>query len=241
MNELSIIVPCLSSVDELPNFIDELADYLMGNPSDVEIVIITSENLHKNISVTNYVNVKYPWLKFRMLQKLGTSTSYGALARLGLAYSTSRYAVLVSPYGEDDISIITKMLNMIRKGAQVIQVTRYALPEDTETVQLRFRVYQYIYRFFTNILLGHKVSDSTYAFKMFDRTFIQAVGLTQTGRSISPEITLKGLLAGGKVEYLPSGVRPKQIGSKFKLYKDGCGYVWLLLRCFGHKIGISWF
>ena len=76
---------------------------------------------------------------------------------------------------------------------------------------------------------------------MFDRVFIQAVGLTQTVRSISPEITLKGLLAGGKVEYLPAGVRSKQIGSKFKLHKDGFGYAWLLIRGFGHRIGITWF
>lgn len=241
MNELSIIVPCLASVDELPEFMDEMAEYLMENPADIEIVIVNNKNLHQNTSIADYVKTKYPWLKFRMLQKYGLSDSYGALVRLGLAYSTSRYAVLVSPYGEDDISIITKMLGMIRKGAQVIQVTRYALPEDTETVQVRFRIYQYVYRFFLNIFLGYKVSDSTYAFKMFDRVFIQAVGLTQTGRSISPEITLKALLGKGVVEYLPSGVRSKQIGSKFKLHKDGFGYVWLLVRAFGHRIGIAWF
>ncbi len=241
MNELSIIVPCLASVDGLPEFMDELAEYLMENPGDVETIIVTNKSLHQNISIADYVKKKYPWLKFRMLQKIGLSNSYGAIARLGIAYSTSRYAVLVSPYGEDDISLIGKMLSLIRKGAQVVQATRFTLPEDSQTVQLRFRIYQYFYRYFTKILLGHNISDSTYAFKMFDRVFIQAVGLTQTVRSISPEITLKGLLAGGKVEYLPAGVRPKQIGSKFKLHKDGFGYVWLLIRGFGHRIGIKWF
>ena len=242
MNELSIIVPCLASVDELPEFMDELAAYLMGNPSDIETVIVTHEKHHSNESIADYVKKKYPWLKFRMLQKFGTSISYGALTRLGLAYSTSRYAVLVSPYGEDNIGIINKMLGIIRKGAQVIQVTRYALPEDTETVQVRFRIYQYIYRFFTRILLGHAISDSTYAFKMFDRIFMQSIGLTQNGRSISPEITIKAILAGGKVEYLPSGVRPRQIGSRFKLHKDGLGYIWLLIRGLGHRIKLfPWF
>ena len=36
MNELSIIVPCLASIEGLPQFIDELAEYLMENPADVE-------------------------------------------------------------------------------------------------------------------------------------------------------------------------------------------------------------
>ena len=241
MNELSIIVPCLASVEELPEFMDELAEYLMENPGDVETIIVTNENHHQNISIADYVKKKYPWLKFCMLQKIGPSNSYGAIARLGIAYSSSRYAVLVSPYGEDDISLIGKMLSLIRNGAQVVQATRFTLQKDSETVQLRFRIYQYIYRNFTKLLLGHNISDSTYAFKMFDRVFIQAVGLTQTFRSISPEITLKGLLAGGKVEYIPAGIRPKQIGSKFKLHKDGFGYVWLLLRGLGHRIGITWF
>ena len=242
MNELSIIVPCIESVDKLPDFMDGLAAYLMGNPSDTETIIVTHEQHHSNIAIADYVKNKYPWLKFRMLQKFGNSIGYGGLVRFGLAYSTSRYAVLVSPYSEDDISIITKMLSMIRKGDQVIQVTRYVFPKDTETVQLRFRIYQSIYRFFTAILLGHTVSDSTYAFKMFDRIFIQSIGLTQNGRSISPEITIKAILAGGKVEYLPSGVKPRQIGSRFKLYKDGLGYIWLLIRGLGHRIKLfPWF
>ena len=34
MNELSIIVICHSRVDVLPNFIDSLSKYLMGNPKN---------------------------------------------------------------------------------------------------------------------------------------------------------------------------------------------------------------
>jgi len=242
MNELSVIVPCLSPLDTLPEFIDELAKYLMGNPGDIEVIVVTAGYSDSGTSIADYVQDNYPWMKFRILQRLGESTNYGALARLGLAYSTSHYAVLVSPYGEDDISIINKMLGMIRKGSQVVQVTRYSTPEDSETVQLRFRMYQYFYRIFTRLLLGYTISDSTYGFKMFDRIFIQALGLTQNTRAISPEITIKALLAGGRIEYLPSGVRSAQIGGKFKLHKDGFGYIWLLVRGFGHRTKIIlWF
>ena len=47
MNELSIIITCHSNVDVLPSFIDSLSKYLMGNPSDVEIIIVTNE---KNVN-----------------------------------------------------------------------------------------------------------------------------------------------------------------------------------------------
>lgn len=242
MNELSILVPCPSSVDILPNFMDILSKYLMGNPADVEIIVVTNEDAGAIISIADYIQKKYPWLKFRLLQKKGGTNPYGALVRFGLAHSSSRYAVLVSPYGEDDISIINKMLGMIRKGIQVVQVTRYSLPEDSGTVQSKFRLYQRIYRLLAKWLLGLKSSDFTYGFKMFDRVFIQALGLTQNTRAISPEITIKALLAGGSIEYLPSGVRPAQIGGKFKLHKDGPGYLWLLIRGFFHRTKtILWF
>lgn len=242
MNELSIIVPCPSSVDILPDFMDVLSKYLMGNPADVEIIIVTNENAGSIISIADYIQKKYPWLKFRLLQKKGEFNPYGALVRFGLAHSSSRYAVLISPYGEDDISIINKMLGVMRKGAQVVQVNRYSSPEDSETVQYKFRIYQHIYRLLTRCLLGLKVSDSTYGFKMFDRVFIQSLGLTQNSRSISPEITLKGLLAGGRIEYLSSGMKEGQIGGKFKLHKDGPGYLWLLIRGFFHRTKtILWF
>ncbi len=242
MNELSVVIPCISSVDMLPQFIDELAIYLMENPGDVDIIIVVNERIHSIGRVVQYVRRRYPWLKFEMLQRKGGSCSYGALARFGIAYSTSRYAVFVSPYGEDDISLLTPMLHKIRNGIQVVQVTRYSSVADSRKVQLRFRIYQDIYRLLTRILLGIKISDSTYGFKMFDRVFIQALGLNQNGYSICPEITFKALLAGGRVEYISSSVKSKAVNKDFKLYKEGIGYLWLLIRGFVHRRGgILWF
>lgn len=241
MTELSVILPCMSSTDMLNGFMDDLAVYLMENPSDVEIIVVANESASSSASIIEYVGKRYAWLKITMLQRKGKKRSYGALVRFGLAYSASRYAVLVSPYGEDDLSIITQMLNKIRKGSQVVQATRYSSVEDSRSVRLRFRIYQYIYRLLSQLLLGLKISDSTYGFKMFDRVFIQALGLTQNGYSICPEITLKGLLAGGRVEYVSSTARSTKRITDFKLYKEGFGYLWLLIRGFGHRIGILWF
>lgn len=241
MNELSIIVPCLHFTDILPSFIDDISKYVMSNPNDIELIIITNESTNSGISVIDHVKKKYPWLRFRMIQRYGRTRSYGALVRLGLAYSTSTYAVLVSPYGEDDISIISQMLNKIRKGAQLVQASRYSSKENSTKVQFRFRIYQYIYRFLAKLLIGKKISDSTYSFKMFDRIFLQALGLTLNGYSICPEIVFKTLLATGKVEYIPVSMMQVKAHRTFKLYKEGIGYFLVLARGFAHRIGILWF
>jgi len=241
MNELSIIIPCLFSTDMLPQFIDKLAVYLMSNPSDTDLIVVANENAISTHSIIEYVRGKYPWLRFEMIQRVGKARSYGALCRFGIAYSTSRYFVLVSPYGEDDMSTIPQMLNKIRKGAQVVQATRYSSTDDARQVPLKFHIYQYIYRSLVRLLLGLGISDSTYGFKMVDRVFIQALGLTQNGYGICPEITLKALLAGAKVEYISSTFKTSPMHKDFKLYKEGIGYLWLLIRGFAHRIGILWF
>ncbi|MGD0335719.1 MAG: glycosyltransferase [Candidatus Omnitrophota bacterium] len=241
MNELSVIIPCISTTELLPALVDELAGYLMANPSDVDIIVVANEKSYTPNNLSGYVQSNYPWLKFEMLQLKGGRRSFGALARFGIAYSTSSYVVLVSGYGEDDIGIIPKMLNQIRNGAQVVQATRSGSLSNKNDVSFKFRLYQALYRFLIKLLLGIKIKDSTYGFKMFDRVFIQSLGLNQNGFSICPEITLKALLAGGRVEYVDSKVKSKPLNKDFKLYKEGISYLWLLLRGFAHRLGILWF
>lgn len=242
MNELSIVVPCLSSIDMLSDFMDRIAVHIMANPADVDLIIVANQKAGSPSSaIIEYVKAKYPWFRVAFLQRAGSTRSYGALVRFGVAYSSSSYVVLVSPHGEDDLDIIPQMLCEIRKGRQVVQATRYSSPEDVKNVTLKFRLYQVIYRTMTKILLGFSISDSTYGFKMFDRVFMQALGLTQNGFSISPEITFKAILAGGKVSYISSKVKAAPLRRDFKLHKEGVGYIWLLTRGFCHRIGLLWF
>jgi len=241
INELSIIIPCVSTIEPLPRFIDDLARYLMENPSDVDLIVVANPSANGLEKVIEHGRKQHPWLKLTILQRTGKDVLFGALARFGIAYSGSRYVVLVSPYGENDISIIPEMLRRIRQGAQVVQATRYTKAEDARSVPLLYRFYQYIYRFLTKLFLGVKITDSTYGFKMFDRAFTQALGLAQNGYSISPEITLKAVLAGGRVEYVPSTANLSPLNKDFKLYREGLGYLWLLIRGAAHRMGILWF
>ena len=68
MNELSILVPCISSEQILPDFIDNLTNYLMSNPGDVEVIVIMNESSDYLNVIKNYIQKKYPWLKIIILQ-----------------------------------------------------------------------------------------------------------------------------------------------------------------------------
>lgn len=241
MNELSIIIPCTRSIEALPTFIDKLAHFIMANPTDIDVIIVTNEDPVFTSGIVKSIKQKYSWLKFDVLQRKGLSRNFGALVRFGIAYSSSRYAVLVSPYGEDDLTVINKMLDKAREGHQVIQANRYNTGDEAKNVGFKFLMYQKIYRSLIKSLLNLDISDSTYGFKMFDRVFVQTIGLTQNGYSICSEITLKSLLADGRVAYAHSDLKIERKNTDFRLYKEGWGYFYLLIRGFLHRRGILWF
>lgn len=241
MNELSIIIPCVSSVEAVPKFIDMLAAYLMSNPSETDIILAVNEKAGDVGEVVNYVQKKYPWLKFEALQRSGGPRSYGALARFALAYSTSQYAVLVSPHDQEDIALINGMLQKIKQGNQVVQAISPHSEADTNLKQILFNIYRSIFRLLAQLMVGVNIKSATNSFKMFDRVFVQATGLTQNGHSICPEIIFKVLLANGGVDYITSNIKSKPIDKDFKVYKEGIGYLWLLIRGLMHRLGILWF
>ncbi|MDO8463063.1 MAG: hypothetical protein Q7S96_02215 [bacterium] len=241
MNELSIIIPCTQTTDVVPAFLDELSEFLLTNPGDMDVIVVASDPSDRLAALVRYGEERYPWMQLRALERFGSARRFGALARFGIAYSTSRYAAIVSPYGDDDLTALPKMLKELRGGAQVAQATRFATPEHATRLPWRFRMYQRVYRVLVRWVLGHVITDSTYGYKMFDRVFVVAIGLTQNGYAICPEITLKALLARGRVAHVPSVAKPARATSSFSLLREGPGYAWLLVRGLAHRVGLPWF
>jgi len=241
MNELSVVIPCVSSVDALSEFVDKLAVYLMSSPSEIDVVIVANESAGLNGDFVRGIRQRYPWLRTEVLLRSGSKRNYGALARFGIAYSTSRYVVLVSPYGPDDVSIIDQMLKKIRGGYQVVQAILESPQVGSGAVGARFGVYRSVYRWLARVVAGVEIRSATNTFKMFDRVFVQALGLTCNNHSVCTEITLKVLLAGGKLAYVTSNDDTIAMNKDFRIYRDGIGYAWVLVRGFLHRVGVLWF
>ncbi|MCK4789359.1 MAG: hypothetical protein KAV87_36795 [Desulfobacteraceae bacterium] len=241
MNELSVVIPCVSSVDALSEFVDKLTAHLMDNPSEIDVVIVANESAGRMEDFMRRTQERYPWLRFEVLVRSGSKRNYGALARFGIAYSTSRYVVLVSPYGPDDVSIIDQMLKKIRGGYQVVQAIMESPQAASTAVGARYSVYRSVYRWLASILAGVEIRSATNTFKMFDRVFVQALGLTCNNHSVCTEITFKVLLAGGKLAYVTSNAGTFSVNNDFRIYRDGIGYSWVLVRGFLHRVGVLWF
>jgi dolichol-phosphate mannosyltransferase len=240
--ELSILVPCFNNESVLAGTIDAIHDVVTHNSMNVETLLVDDQSTDGTLAVAKRLIREYPALHIRVFERSRRFQAYGSILRFGLAYATGRYCVVVSADGYDSVELIPKFLEDLRKGAQLVQCSRYIREEDAKSVRLRFRMFQHVYRFFVRALLGANITDTTNGFRAFDRNYVLALGIFGGRRNVFPEITFKVLLSGGRIEYVAGKERrPSRNASRFKLRHEILGYAAVLARATLHRWGIAWF
>jgi hypothetical protein len=147
------------------------------------------------------------------------------------------------PDARDPLELIPKMVAELRAGAHLVLCSRYEGTDGRVNVPRRFVLYQTVYRRAVRLLLGVDIPDSTYGFRAFNRTFVQALGLTARRMSVCSEITFKVVLAGGKMTRVPGAPTGPMVRqqSKFRLHNELGGYALTLARARLHRLGLTWF
>ena len=243
--DLSIIVPCLNEAENIEQVLNNILHVIDTIPSCTsEIVVVDDQSEDDTFSITeNYITTRCLQDRVHLVKRDLRRRGYGAVVRYGVANAYGRYVIFVSADMVDPIEHLPRFFKMMEDGADLVQCSRYTNDGDTNTIPFIYKFWQFFYRRFVKWILGTNLRDTTYAFKMFKRTDLLALGLTQNRFSISPEITFKVLLSNGKVESFaaPQGTRVFGI-SKFRFTKEAFGYGYVLLRAFLHRMGlIFWF
>lgn len=243
MPELSIIMPCFNQAQTLSATVDRLNEVITEASLDVELIILDDESDDTTLQVARELVDAYPSLHIRIFHRIRRRRGFGAVMRFGMAYATGRYCCFVSADGLDPMELLPEFVKRLRAGAHHVQVSRYIRPEDRQSVQLKFRVSQAIYRRLIRLLLGKTITDSTYGFRAFHRALVTALGTSSNRFNICPEITFKLLLSGARMEYIPGQQHPYQGGgsTKFQLPVETPGYLYVLLRATLHRVGVYWF
>lgn len=242
MPELSIIVPCLNESENLPEFLPKLVNLIQDFQLDAEIIVLDDASTDDTYMVAKSAMGQFTTIPWFVYQRHEPRRGYGAIVRFGLAHATGKYIITVAADGVDPIEMIPDFLNRMRAGADLVQCSRYIRSEDANTIPFKYKFYQVIYRTLIRLLLGQEIKDSTYAFKMYRRVDLMAIGLFSNRFSLSPEITFKVLLSGGTIIYVPGSQGTRTLGvSHFKFRREGPGYAYVLLRAWLHRLGILWF
>jgi len=227
--DVSIIIPCLNEEQNVPSVVDKLVRLVdqVGIPAEILIVDDCSDDytFREAFLLSNrYDNV-------HALHK-GLPRGLGHAVRFGIAHARGRVGVVVMGDGVDPIAAIPDMRDrIIDHGDQLVLLSRYLAREDSRTIPLSYRFYQSVFRFLCRILVGLPFRDSTYAFRGFDLAYVRELELKATGFEISPELTLKTWINGGRIHELRGKQGRRMSGeSKFIFSEQAFGYARVLLQ-----------
>ncbi len=242
--DTSIVIPTLNDVKTLGTTLERLAPIMATTNSATEVLIVDAGSDDGTLELAEDLADSHHLLHIRILVQNRSNPGFGSLLRLGVAYARGRRCVIVMPDARDPLDLVPEMLSELHNGAHLVLCSRYeSSGEQPTSIPWRFRIYQGIYRRVIRLLIGANIPDSTYGFRAFNRTFVQALGLNSTRLSICPEITFKVLLAGGtiaRVSGVPTGPMIQE-QSKFRLHSEFMGYMVTLFRAMFHRAGLRWF
>jgi glycosyltransferase involved in cell wall biosynthesis len=244
MPEISVIIPCRNDAQVLTSTLDALHRVVTHNSLSVETLVVDDESIDATVQTALDAAAAYPALHVRVLVRKHLMPGLGGVLRYGNAFALGRFCVLLSSDGHDPVELVPVFLRHLRAGRHLVQCSRYTIDEHADSVPLRYRAYQGIYRAMAKIALGSAPADTTYGFRAYDRIFIQALGLSAKRFNVCPEMTFKVMLCGGQIEYVPGKPRALHQGgqTKFQLAHEIWGYAYVLLRAGLHRLGIRrWF
>jgi len=243
MAEITILIPCKNEAPRLPDLLERLDRVVIDADLDCETIVLDDASDDDTVGVAMDLQRKCKALNIRIIRRFETRRGYGALIRYGLAYARGRYCLLMAADGAHPIESLPAYVAAARKGAHLVQCSRYETEEDSTDIPQRFRLYQAVYRLLVRLLLGWDIRDPTCSFKLVDRIFLLAIGIGQNSTAVVPEITLKVWMAGGEVVFIPGRQSFRERGiSQFRFLREAMGYTYVLLRgCLHRRKVWPWF
>lgn len=240
---LSVIIPCLDEEDNVENVLRDVTELLISADINYELIVVDDQSTDGTLSRAEKWAKEHPNCRVKVVYKELHRRGYGAAVKYGLAFAIGEYAIFISADLVDPIKLIPIMYTELKNGCDVAQVSRYLEKANSNTIPFSYKFFQFFYRIGVRVALGKYIPDSTYAFKMFRRSKILAMGVASNRFNISPEIMFKSILAGLNVKFI-SGSQGVRVGgvSKFKFHKEGIGFGMCLIRAWLHRNRlIFWF
>ncbi|MEO7804069.1 MAG: glycosyltransferase family 2 protein [Actinomycetota bacterium] len=232
--DLSLIIPCLNEEQNVWMLVQHLDELLDDYGIAAEILIVDDCSDDYTFREAYRLEAKFP--RVRALHK-GLPRGIGNAIMFGVDHAVGGTGVVVMGDLVDPLEALPDMHRKIREGFHLCLISRYARPEDSRSIPTTYRFYQWCFRRALKWMVGMNVKDSTYAFRAFDLDFIRSLKLNSSGFEISPEMTIKSYLAGGRITNLPGRQGKRLHGeSKFAFSREGWGYAKVLFAGLGQRL-----
>lgn len=226
--DVSVLIPCLNEEQNVPSVVDKLVRLLGETGVSSEILIVDDCSDDYTFREAMLLSSRYE--SVRALHK-GLPRGIGHAIRFGIEHARGRVGVVVMGDGVDPIAAIPDFRDeVLERGSHLVLLTRYAEPGDAASIPWSYRFYQSIYRSLCRTAVVLPFRDPTYAYRGFDISYVRGLGLRSGGFEISPEITLKTFLRGGRITEL-RGQQGRRVSgeSKFVFSRQAVGYARVLI------------
>lgn len=237
--ELSLIIPALNEEQNLRSLVEKLEVMLDENNLSAEILIV--DDCSDDYTFKEALQLEKEHARVKALHK-GLPRGIGGGIGYGIAHAEGKMGVVVMGDGVDPIETIPEFKKRILdEGNHLALLSRYMAPEDSHTIPLAYKICHRGFRFLSRLLLGITLKDMTYAYRAFDLNYVKSLNLESKGFEISPEVTLKTFLYGGRICEIKGSQGQRIKGeSKFTFTKSGPGYIRVLLKAFYYRCFKRW-
>lgn len=170
---LSVIIPAYNEAENIPKIVANILESITKAPVILKYEIIicddhSSDNTFQAVQALNNTNV----IAVRLSRRSGSHTAI----RAGLTKSKGDIVLCISADGQDDPTILGKMISKIKEGQQIIWGVRSARKEAFITKQLSLLFYKLLNAFVPN---ENKVDLSNADFYLLDRKVVEAINSCQ--------------------------------------------------------------
>jgi glycosyltransferase involved in cell wall biosynthesis len=155
----------------------------------------------------------------------------GAALRAGLLAATGDYVVMIDADGSMDPAEIDRFVSRLSAGCDMVKGSRFVGGGGTTDMGVVRRLGNAGLRGLANACFRSHFTDLCYGYCAFRRDAIPALALTADGFEIETQIVIHAILAGLRIEEVPSFEAPRISGdSNLDTWRDGRRVLETLLR-----------
>ena len=224
--ELTVLMPCLNEIQTLKRCIQKAYQFLSEAGISGEVLIADNGSTDGSQKIAEAAGARV----IEVAQR-----GYGAALQAGIGAAQSRYIVMGDSDDSYDFSDLSMFVEQLRSGADLVMGNRFQGGIAPGAMPLLHRYLgNPVLSFLGRLFFRAKIGDFHCGLRAFSRTSILRLGLVAPGMEFASEMIAKAVLAGLRVEEVPTTLRPDGRGrpAHLRTWRDGWRHLrFLLLFC----------
>jgi hypothetical protein len=221
--ELTILIPCLNEAKTLSTCIRQANVFLRTNDLVGEIVVADNGSVDGSHEIASAEGAKTVLVQTR---------GYGAAVLGGITAAEGLYVIMGDADASYDFSSLMPFLERLRTGADLVIGNRFRGGIDPNAMPFLHRyVGNPILSGLGRLFFSAKIHDFHCGLRGFNRDRICHLDLRTTGMELASEMVVRAVLAGYRVEEVPTRLHKdgRSRRSHLKTWRDGWRHLRFLL------------